>query len=91
LAEHFVVGKIEKSLCSIDGNFYLFGNVVRASKLPKKGVNAAYDVVGGPGFRRNQIDCKWLYLLLNCLWECVARNLLVARRFLRKKYRPEAV
>jgi hypothetical protein len=47
LAEHFGgVGKIEKSLCSIDGNFYLFGNVVRASKLPKKG-NAnvvAYDV-----------------------------------------------
>jgi hypothetical protein len=44
--EHFGgVGKIEKSLCSIDGNFYLFGNVVRASKLPKKGSAnvAAYD------------------------------------------------
>jgi hypothetical protein len=33
----------EKSLCSIDGNFYLFGNVVRASKLPKK-ENVVYDV-----------------------------------------------
>ena len=38
LAEHFGgVGKIEKSLSSIDGNLYLFGNIVRASKLPKKG------------------------------------------------------
>jgi hypothetical protein len=44
----------------IDGNFYLFGNVVRASKLPKKRNVAAYDVVGGPGFRRNQLICKWL-------------------------------
>jgi hypothetical protein len=47
LAEHFGgVGRIEKSLCSIDGNLYLFGCVVRGSKLPKKG-NAnvvAYDV-----------------------------------------------
>jgi hypothetical protein len=48
LAEHFGgVGMIEKSLCYIEGNRYLFGNVVCASKLPKKG-NAknvvAYDV-----------------------------------------------
>jgi hypothetical protein len=39
LAEHFGggVGKIEKSLCSADGKLCLFGNVVRASELPKKG------------------------------------------------------
>jgi hypothetical protein len=47
LAKHFGgVGRIEKSLCSIDGNLYLFRNVVCTSKLPKKG-NAnvvAYDV-----------------------------------------------
>ncbi len=47
LIQHFGgVGKIKKSLCLIDGKLYLFGNVVRLSKLPKKG-NAkvvAYDV-----------------------------------------------
>jgi hypothetical protein len=47
LVEHFGgVGRIEKSWCSIDGNLYLFGNIVSASKLPKKG-NAnvvAYDM-----------------------------------------------
>jgi hypothetical protein len=38
LAEDFGgVSRIEKSLCSIDGNLYLFSNVVCASKLPKKG------------------------------------------------------
>jgi hypothetical protein len=38
LAEPFGgVGRIEKSLCSIDGNIYLFSNIMRASKLPKKG------------------------------------------------------
>ena len=31
------VENIEKSLCSIDGKLYLFGNVARPSKLPKKG------------------------------------------------------
>jgi hypothetical protein len=37
-AEHFGgVGRIENSLCSIDGNLYLFGSIVWASKLPKKG------------------------------------------------------
>jgi hypothetical protein len=47
LAEHFGgVGRIEKSLCSIDGNLYSFGNVMSTSKLPRNG-NAnvvAYDV-----------------------------------------------
>jgi cystathionine beta-lyase family protein involved in aluminum resistance len=46
--EHFEgVGKIENSLCSIDGKKYLFGNIVRVSKLPKgKGNNKvmAYDM-----------------------------------------------
>jgi hypothetical protein len=37
LIQHFGgVGKIKKSLCLIDGKLYLFGNVVRLSKLPKK-------------------------------------------------------
>ena len=31
------VEKIQKSLCSIDRKLYLFGNVARPSKLPKKG------------------------------------------------------
>jgi hypothetical protein len=48
LVEHFGgVGGIEESLRSIDQKLYLFGNAVRASKLPKKG-NAkvvAYDVL----------------------------------------------
>ena len=47
LADHFGgVHEIQESLTSIDGNLYLFGNVVRKSNLPKKG-NAnvvAYDV-----------------------------------------------
>jgi hypothetical protein len=38
LAEHFGgVGKIKKSLCSVDGKLCLFSNVVRVSELPKKG------------------------------------------------------
>jgi hypothetical protein len=47
LVEHFGgVGRIEESLQSIEGKLYLFGNVVRASKLPKKGNSkvVAYDI-----------------------------------------------
>ena len=47
LADHFQgVKKIESSLVSVEDKVYLFGNVVRAAKLPKKGNSnvLAYDV-----------------------------------------------
>jgi hypothetical protein len=89
LEEHFGgVSMMEKSLCSIDGNRYLFGNVVCASKLPKKG-NAnvvAYDVQWEDIILgETKIDLQVVVPeLSSCQSGCgVEKNPLVGRQFFR--------
>jgi hypothetical protein len=95
LVEHFGgVGKIENSLCSIDGKLYLFGNVVRVSKLPKKG-NAnvvAYDVQWEDlVLGETKIDLQVIVPAIELSVQMRRRQKLIARKSKGgrpKKYRP---
>jgi hypothetical protein len=95
MAEHFGrVGMMEKSLCSIDGSLYLFGNVVRASKLPKKGnanVVAYYvqweDIV----LEETKIDLQVVVPAIELSVWMWCKEKLIGRKMIlpRKKYGPE--
>jgi hypothetical protein len=95
LTEHFGgVGKIEKSLCSINGKLYLFGNLVRPSKMPKKGnANvAAYDVQWEDlVLGETKIDLQVVVPAIELLVRVRRRQKLIGRKLgqPRKKYCPD--
>jgi hypothetical protein len=95
LVEHFGgVGRIEESLQSIEGKLYLFGNVVRASKLPKKGNSKvmAYDVQWEDlVLGETQIDLQVVVPAIELSVAVLRRQKSSARKLgrPRKKYRPD--
>lgn len=95
LVQHFGgVIKIEKSLISIDGSKYLFGNIVRVSKLPKgKGNNnvVAYDVQWEDSvLGQTQIDLQVLLPAIDLSVKMVRRQKnLGSSPTRRKKYGPD--